>query len=44
MIRVRRLAGDLRAEARPGDAAADDHDVEIRSFLRAGYELESRAV
>ena len=30
MIAVRRLAGDLRAEAGPGDPAADDDDVKIR--------------
>ena len=34
---------DLGAKARPGDPAADDHDLESTHFT-AGYELESRAV
>ena len=33
-----------RAEARPGDPAADDDDVKVTSSPRLGYELESRAV
>jgi hypothetical protein len=36
-------AGDFRAEARPGDPAADDYDVKLTHRPR-GYELESRAV
>jgi len=34
---------DSRAEARPGDPSANNHDVEI-THLTDGYELESRAV
>jgi hypothetical protein len=40
------LARDFRAEARPGDPAADDHDIIVQDFAihGAGYEFESPAV
>ena len=44
MMAVRDLPGDLRAEARSGDPAADDQDVEIAAFVQRGYGLESPAV
>ena len=37
-------ARELSPKARTGDAAADDHYLEIRAHRGAGYEFESRAV
>ena len=35
------LIGNFRSQARTGDPAADDHDIEVHT---AGYEFESPAV
>ncbi len=37
------LVGDLGAETRSGDPAADDDDIEL-AICSPGYEFESRAV